>query len=54
MRYSLGHDLVFTILTLIASLFLISRLGLLSALFAILAIVYVCMEHKITYYLKTI
>ena len=54
MRYSLGHDLVFTILALLSALFLISKMGILSTVFFIIAIIYVSLEHKITYYLSEI
>lgn len=50
MRYSLGHDIMFVILVLIAALMLINKLGILAFIFSITALVYVQLEHKITEY----
>lgn len=54
MLYSMGHDLIFTVLALISAIALLSMNGVLSTIFFALALVYILVEHKITDYIRSI
>ncbi|MFC1723560.1 hypothetical protein ACFL0V_05460 [Nanoarchaeota archaeon] len=52
MIYSFGRDIMFMVLALIAALALISMHPIISAVFVVLAIVYVVFEYDIAEYVK--
>ncbi len=52
-RYSLGQDLVFIILALIASFALLSKNAVVSIAFFALAIIFVLLEDRITEYIRS-
>jgi hypothetical protein len=54
MLYSLGHDVMFTVLALISAIALLSMHGVLATVFFVLAIVYILMEHRISEYIRTL
>lgn len=54
MRYSIGQDLTFVILALIAALALLSNHPFTAASFFIVAILFVTFEHQIYKYVKSV
>lgn len=53
MRYSLGQDVIFVILALIASLSLLSQHPVTAFIFFILSITFVTYENKLHDYIKS-
>ena len=53
MRYSLGQDMIFVILALIAALALISSHAVIAFSFFIVSILFVLFEHKIFDYVRS-